>query len=174
MGEINRGCVQIYTGDGKGKTTAALGLALRAAGQGLNVIMIQFVKGNRECGEHLFISKYHPFELVQFADASSFSMPQDDLDFAVREALANAKKVLCSEEYHMVILDEIFVAVSRGLLSVPEVIDLVESKPESVELVMTGRKAPVEIVMLADMVTEMLMIKHPFTEGVDARRGIEY
>ncbi|MBT9159420.1 MAG: cob(I)yrinic acid a,c-diamide adenosyltransferase [Dehalococcoidia bacterium] len=169
-----RGLVHVYTGDGKGKTTAALGLALRAAGQGFKVIIIQFVKSNPNCGEHLFVSNYHPFEIVQLAEGDSFTMAEEDLRQATRKALTRAEEVLRSDEYQMVILDEIFVALNRGWLDSSEVIDLMSKKSDSVELILTGRKAPMEIVRLADLATEMLMIKHPFSKGIKARKGIEY
>jgi len=168
-----KGLVHVYTGDGKGKTTSALGLALRAAGHEFKVIIIQFVKGNPNCGEHLFVSKYHPFEIVQLTEDDSFTMAEEDLRQATRKALTRAQDVLSSDQYQMVILDEILVAINRGWLDSSEVIALMSKKPDSVE-VLTGRKAPMEIVRLAHLVTEMLMIKHPFSEGIKARKGIEY
>ena len=169
-----KGLIHVYTGDGKGKTTAALGLALRAAGHGLKVIVIQFVKGNPDCGEHLFASKYQPFEIVQLTEGDSFTMPDEELRLATSKTFAYARKVLMSGEYQVVILDEIFAAINRGVLDIPEVIDLIGRKVDLVELVMTGRGAPEEITKLADLVTEMRMIRHPFARGIKARRGIEY
>lgn len=169
----SKGLVHIYTGDGKGKTTAALGLALRAAGHSMRVVFIQFLK-SQQCGEHLFIAKYHPFDIIQIGTGDLFAKPKEQLDREVQEALTLAKREILSGKYDLVVLDEIFVAISQGHITVNQILELIEEKPGTVELVMTGRKAPPEIVQRADLVTEMLMIKHPFTEGFGARRGIDY
>ncbi len=168
-----RGLIQIYTGEGKGKTTAALGLALRASGQGLKVVMVQFVKGERT-GEHLFLQKYPAFEIIQPNGKSCFAQTRQELEAAVAKTIETAGVYLADTTYDMVILDEIFVALEEGFLTTARVIELIDLKPESTELILTGRHAPPEIVQRADLVTEMLMIKHPFTEGIVARRGIEY
>jgi len=168
------GLIHVYTGDGKGKTTAALGLALRASGHGLKVIFIQFVKGDRDCGEHLFVACYHPFEIVQLATGDSFTKPLEELRSEAEQTLAYAEEALLSGSYDVVILDEIFVATSKGLITTHQVLTLIDKKPDSVELVLTGRGAPREVMMRADYVTEMLMIKHPFVDGIAARKGIEY
>lgn len=172
--EPRKGLIQIYTGDGKGKTTAALGQAMRAAGQGLKVIMVQFVKGDPNSGEHLFLKKYPSFEIVQPNKGNCFAQPREELKAAVDKARELANKYLTDGNYDVVILDEIFVAVNMGLMSVGELSELIDKKPEKTELVLTGRNAPPEIVRRADLVTEMLMIKHPYIDGVEARRGIEY
>ena len=171
---MSRGLVHIYTGDGKGKTTAALGLALRAAGQGLKVIVVQFLKGDADCGEHLFASKYHPFEIVQFTKGNCFVLPEETLKNDVEETMAFVEKTIAEGAHQMIVLDEIFIAVRRGLLEIDRVTDLIRKKPGSLELVLTGRGAPTEIRELADYVTEMRMIKHPYTNGITGRRGIEY
>jgi cob(I)alamin adenosyltransferase len=168
-----KGLVHVYTGDGKGKTTAALGLAIRAAGQGLKVSFIQFIKGE-PCGEHLFINQYKPFEIVQMSIGDSFKKSKKQLIQETQQTLAYASQEILSGKYDLVVLDEIFVAISQGLIDVKQVQELLDSKPASVELVLTGRNAPPEISQRADLVTEMLMIKHPFTDGTTARRGIEY
>ncbi len=169
----SKGLVHVYTGDGKGKTTAALGLAMRAVGQGMKVTFIQFLKG-LPCGEHFFLKQYNPFEIVQISVGDSFKKSKKQSSQEAQQTLAYAEQEILSGKYDLVILDEIFIAISQGLITVKQVLDMLDSKPASVELVLTGRKAPPEIIQRADLVTEMLMIKHPFTEGTDARRGIEY
>jgi cob(I)alamin adenosyltransferase len=168
-----KGLVHVYTGDGKCKTTAALGLAMRAAGQGIKVAFIQFIKGE-PCGEHFFVKQYKPFEIVQISVGDSFKKSKKQLSQEAQQTLDYAEQEILSGEYELVILDEIFVAVSQGLITIKQLLELLDSKPVSVELVLTGRNAPPEIVQRADLVTEMLMIKHPFTEETSARRGIEY
>lgn len=171
---MSKGLVHIYTGDGKGKTTAALGLALRAAGQGLRVIVIQFLKGDPDCGEHIFALKHQPFEIVQFTDGNCFTLPPEQLRNDVGKTMDFIAETMASGRYQMIILDEIFIAIRRGLLETSRVIDLIRNKPDSVELVLTGRNAPPEIMELADYVTEMQMKKHPYTNGIKGRKGIEY
>ena len=171
---LTRGLVQVYTGEGKGKTTAALGLALRAAGQDMKVIIIQFVKGGPTCGEHLFVARYHPFEIVQLNTGNSFTQTTEELRPVTEQTLSLAEKTLTEGKYDVVILDEIFAAVNTGLITTAQVLDLMKKKPEKAELVLTGRDAPAEVIQKADLVTEMLVIKHPFTKGIPARRGIEY
>ncbi len=172
--EPNKGLIQIYTGDGKGKTTASLGQALRAAGRGFKVIMVQFVKGDPNTGEHMFVKKYPSFQIEQPNPGNCFVQPREELKAAVDKAMALARRHLTEGGYDMVILDEIFIAVNMGLLTEAEVLELMDLKPEKTELVLTGRYAPPEIVKRADLVTEMLMIKHPFTHGIEARPGVEY
>lgn len=172
--EPKKGLIQIYTGDGKGKTTASLGQALRAAGRGFKVIMVQFVKGDPNSGEHMFVKKYPSFQIEQPNQGNCFVQPREELKAAVDKAMALARQHLTKGDYDMVILDEIFIAVNMGLLTEAEVLELMDLKPEKTELVLTGRYAPPEIVRRADLVTEMLMIKHPFTQGIEARPGVEY
>jgi len=167
------GLVQVYTGDGKGKTTAALGQALRASAQGLRVIFIQFLK-TQPGGEHFFADKYKPFEIIQFGKGDLFKKSEEELLRETRQAYDFAVSALSGGKYDVVVLDEIFIAHWRGLVSLPQILDLLEMKPANVELILTGRKAPQEIVRRADLVTEMLMIKHPFSEGIHQRKGIEY
>ncbi|MCX5997082.1 MAG: cob(I)yrinic acid a,c-diamide adenosyltransferase [Chloroflexi bacterium] len=167
------GLIQVYTGDGKGKTTAALGQAIRAYGQGLKVIFIQFLK-SQSGGEHIFADKFKLFEIIRFGKGDLFQKSEQELLQETREAYEFAKKAMVSGKYDLVVLDEIFIAHWRGFLSLQQIIDLMQMKPGNVELIMTGRKAPQEVVKRADLVTEMLVIKHPFAEGVQQRRGIEY
>ena len=171
--KINKGLIQVYTGDGKGKTTAALGIAIRAAGHGMRVGFIQFLK-SEPCGEHLFVSRYHPFDIVQTGTGDNFTKSREELNEEAQRTLAYAEEQMLSGRYDLLILDEIFVAIHKGLITTEQVLDLLDKKPESVELVLTGRYAPTEVVERVDLVTEMRMIKHPFNQGIAARRGIEY
>ncbi|MDA8219630.1 MAG: cob(I)yrinic acid a,c-diamide adenosyltransferase [Dehalococcoidales bacterium] len=168
------GLVQVYTGDGKGKTTAALGLALRASGQGLRVGFIQFLKGYARCGEHRFVERWPAFGIVQPAARSVFRQGEEGLRAAAEEALALAWVALASGEYDLLILDEALTALNLKALTLDEVLGLIGGKPASLELVLTGRGAPPEVIDAADLVTEMVPHKHPFDQGVKARRGIEY
>ena len=168
-----KGLVQVYTGDGKGKTTAALGQALRASAQGLSVIFIQFLK-TQPGGENFFAEKYEPFEIIQFGKGDLFKKDEEEILRETRAAYEFAVGALVGGKYDMVVLDEIFIAHWRGFISLPQILDLIKMKPANVELILTGRKAPQEVVRRADLVTEMLMIKHPFSEGVHQRKGIEF
>jgi cob(I)alamin adenosyltransferase len=174
--KIAKGLVQVYTGNGKGKTTAALGLALRAVGKGLNVYMIQFMKGDIEYGEITAAKKMENFEIIQMGrpDFVDKNNPADiDIELA-NEALEHATVILASEKYDIVILDEINVAMDWKLIEVDKVIELIKIKPEHIELVLTGRYAPQVIIDIADLVTEMIEIKHPYNDGIEARDGIEH
>ncbi len=170
------GMVQVYTGHGKGKTTAALGLALRAIGHGLKVYMIQFMKGDPHYGE-LRAAKHLPgFTVRQFGrrDYVDRQHPTEEDILLARQGLAHARKIVASGEFDVIILDEINVALDFKLLDVNEVLALIEGKPARTELLLTGRYAPKEIVQVADLVTEMKEIKHYFQRGRKARNGIEH
>lgn len=173
---LEEGLVQVYTGDGKGKTSAAFGLAMRASGRGLKVYVIQFIKGGFDYGE-LYAVKHLPnLELKAFGQGKFVTQAppsEKDVELA-KEAFTLAKRVVESDEYSVVILDEINVAIHLGLLDLKEVVHLVKNKPKGVELVLTGRYAPREIIESADLVTEMREIKHPYRKGVKPRKGIEY
>ena len=169
-----RGLVQVYTGPGKGKTTAALGLALRATGHGLKVTMIQFAGCDFDYGEVLFVSNYQPFEIVQLNGGKSTGQSRDKLYLAVQDAFAEAERVLIEGSRDVVILDDIFVATARGLLDVEHVMHLMRIKPPWLELILTGLSAPAKVQKQADLVTQMLMIKHPFYDGIGPRQGIDY
>ncbi len=169
------GLVQVYTGNGKGKTTAALGLALRAMGNGLKVAMVQFMKSDQYYGEYR-ISKMLP-------DLTLLPMGRDCLVYegkakkedydAAEAALAKSKELLHSGEYDLVIMDEVNVTIHMGLIGVDKVVDLIKNRPPHVEMVLTGRYAPQAVLDLADLVTEMRMVKHPYEQGIPARDGIE-
>lgn len=171
-----QGTVQVYTGDGKGKTTAALGLAMRAVGHGLSVYMLQFMKGSSNYGELASAARLPEFTIEQsgrdeFVDRANPA--QVDIDMAA-DGFSKAREAVSSGRYDMVILDEINVALDFGLIGLDDVLSLVETRPPHVELVLTGRSAHPEIVRAADLVSEVLNIRHHYDAGVTAREGIEY
>ena len=168
------GYIQVYTGDGKGKTTAALGLALRAAGAGLRVCIIQFMKG-AETSEIAALRKLDDLITVRRYGRTGFveGAPEDEDIRLACEGLEEAERAVVSGEYNVVILDEANVAVNLGLFSVSDLLRLMDRKPEQVELVITGRKADPQVIERADLVTEMSEIKHYYHKGVSARKGIE-
>ena len=169
------GLVQIYTGKGKGKTTASLGLAFRAAGRDLNVLMIQFLKPPENYGEHISAERVDNFTIMPMGiDHLLKEVPRDEDIRMALEIFSKAKERIYTGEYDLVILDEINVAMSWKLLDPKVVIDMLKGRPANVEMVLTGRGAPAEIIEYADLVTEMTMIKHPFDKGIGARKGIEY
>lgn len=173
---LGKGYIQVYTGNGKGKTTAALGLALRAAGRNVKVCMIQFMKGGEPCGEHLAADLLAPYLTIIRTGREgrvNRQSPEPEDVMKASEGMTLARQALGCGEYGMVILDEINVAVACGLVRIDEVISLLESKPDDVELVLTGRDAHESIIAAADLVTEMKEIKHYFKAGVRARKGIE-
>jgi len=175
-GRLEKGFIQVYTGDGKGKTTCALGLALRAAGQGLQVYMIQFLKG-RETGEAQAAARLAPEMTLQYFGRPGLvnlkSPAPEDLTL-VREAWDLAKKVLAAGEHDLVILDEINLVLTYNLIPLDEALEVLRLRPPHVELVLTGRQSPEELVDLADLVTEMRPVKHYYQAGVKSRRGIEW
>jgi cob(I)alamin adenosyltransferase len=174
--KYRRGLVQVYTGNGKGKTTAAFGQALRAVGQGFRVCIIQFMKG-RKYGEFLAAERYLPNLTVRISGLDSFVMRDNpaplDIELA-KQGLALAREAVASGDYEMVILDEINVAVDFKLIPVADVIDLIQTRPPAVDLILTGRYAPPEIIALADTVSEIREIKHHYNAGIKDRAGIEY
>ncbi|MEA2014493.1 MAG: cob(I)yrinic acid a,c-diamide adenosyltransferase [Thermodesulfobacteriota bacterium] len=171
-----RGLVMVLTGDGKGKTTSALGQALRAVGHGLRVYMIQFMKG-RKYGEVIAAENYLPTLSVEQFGLDSFVMRENpapvDIELA-RKGLERAKEIIASNICNMVILDEINVAIDFNLLSLDEVLRLIRNKPFALNLVLTGRYAPPEIIEMADMVSEVKEIKHHYASGIKDRAGIEF
>ncbi len=174
--KTDRGLVIVITGNGKGKTTAAFGQALRAIGQGYDVFVLQFMKG-RKYGEFIAAEKYLPRLTVRMFGLDSFVMRDNpaaiDIELA-QKGLAAAKKAINSGKYDMVILDEINVALDFKLIGLREVIALIKNKPASLDLILTGRFALPEIVELADTVSEVKEVKHHYNRGIKDRAGIEY
>ena len=173
---LEKGLVQVYTGDGKGKTSAAFGLALRAIGRGLKVYVIQFIKGGFDYGELHVADKLPNFKLAAFGRGkfiTDVSPSGEDAKLA-QEALKLAAKVVKEGEYDIVVLDEVNVALNMKLIKLEDILKLIRVKPKYVELVLTGRNAPARLVEVADLVTEMKEIKHPYAKGVQPRKGIEF
>jgi cob(I)alamin adenosyltransferase len=176
VSKLEKGLVQVYTGNGKGKTSAAFGLALRALGRGLRVYIVQFMKGGFDYGELHIIDRLPGLELKAFGRGKFVTEKKPeraDVELA-EEALATAEKVVESGEYDIVILDEVNVALSLELIKTERVLELIRKKPAQIELILTGRNAPREIIQAADLVTEMIEVKHPYNVGFQARKGIEY
>ncbi len=176
MPKLEKGLIQVYTGNGKGKTSAAFGLALRAAGRGLKVYIIQFIKGGFDYGELYVVEKIPNVTLKAFGRGKFITEKppkKEDIKLA-EQALQLAKEVVRSGEYNIVVLDEINVALDLELIGLEEVLELIKSKPTHVELVLTGRNASDKIIEAANLVSEVREIKHPFKEGYKSRKGIEY
>lgn len=173
---LKQGLVQVYTGDGKGKTTCALGLALRAVGQGFKVFMVQFLKTD-DTGEVEAARRLAPdFTIQSFGTPGFPRLTDPDLKTreAVQQAFTLARQVILAGEHDLVILDEINLSLAYGLVSLTEMLEVLRQRPAHVEVVLTGRAAPPELVEFADLVTEMRPVKHYFEAGVKARRGIEW
>ena len=174
MGKLKKGYVQVYTGDGKGKTTAAFGLALRAAGYGLRVFIAQFVKGGQYSEIKAMEKLKDNITVKQYGRGFFIRKKPGDEDVKAAEVgLTEIKELSASGKYDLVILDEINIAVYFKLLSVEDILDLIDLKPDDVELVLTGRKVDPKVIERADLVTEMREIKHYYKNGVVARKGIE-
>lgn len=204
---LKKGYVHVYTGEGKGKTTAAFGLTLRAIGQGLKVFIVQFMKGGAYTGEFISAKNFLPnLRIAQFGrpclkqqkqiklknfetDNPHFDFIREEIDCGecrycflndeiqkdyVEQAFEKAYEVINSGKYDLVVLDEINSAVSLTFLDLEKVLNLLKNKPETVEVILTGRNAPPELILLADLVTEMKMQKHYYNSGTSARKGIEY
>lgn len=173
---LTKGLIQIYTGDSKGKTTAAVGLAVRAAGAGLRVAFVQFVKGGKPSSE-LQMLRQLGVEVVRPAERSSGVLRNDiteDDRQAVRAAWEFAACAMDSGQWDVVVLDELNIAVKYGMADLDAVLQALATRPQHVEVIITGRNAHPALVAVADLVTEMTLVKHPFTQGVPARLGIEY
>ena len=173
---FTKGLVQVFTGEGKGKTTAALGAVIRALGDGLRVYIVYFMKGSYPYGERNILSKLPnvttaSFGSLEFVNPASVKPEEKE---QARQALAAAREAMLSGSYDLVVLDEVNIAVAWKLVELNEVMRLIRDKPPDVELILTGRQADTKLVQLADLVTECLKIKHPYDEGIMARQGIDY
>lgn len=173
---LEKGLIQVYTGTGKGKTTAALGLALRAAGHGLKVYIVQFMKGWPHYGELVSAESLPNVTIKQFGRPDYVDRDNPDpIDIQrAKEALEHGRQIVMGGQYDIVVLDEVNVALDFKLIEPEAVLDLLKSKPENVELILTGRYAPPQLIEQADLVTEMRQIKHPYQQGIKGRRGIAF
>jgi cob(I)alamin adenosyltransferase len=174
--ETSTGLVEIFTGDGKGKTSAALGVALRALGQGLRVHIVYFMKGDFPYGEQKSLSElsnvtFENFGFQDFVDPANVKPEEKE---EARRALEAARKAMLSLKYDVVILDEANIATAWKLIDLDDVIKLIHDKPENVELILTGRHADPRLIELADLVTDMVKVKHPYDKGILSRKGIDY
>ena len=170
-----KGLIIVNTGNGKGKTTAALGVALRACGYRMKVIMLQFFKGKWKYGELRSAPNLETFEIRPLGQGFTWESKDIEVDKRmVREAWQVASAEILSGKYDLVILDEINYALHYGFLPVEDVVDFLKKKPEMLHVILTGRNAKPEVIEIADMVTEMREIKHPFNEGISAQKGIEF
>ena len=176
--KLEKGLIQVYTGNGKGKTTAALGQGLRSCGRGLKVCMVQFLKSG-DTGELHSVKKLHPlFEIFRFEKERGFfwtlsEKEKRELKEDIDKGFEFIKRVVSQNECDILIIDELLGVLGNKLLEVNEAVELLKSKPDTMEIIITGRNVPEEILEVADLVTEMREIKHYFRNGVPAREGIE-
>ena len=178
MADVRRGLIIVNTGPGKGKTTAAMGTALRAVGQGMKVLMLQFLKGSWHYGELDAVKAFGDNFIMKqmgrgFVKVGGAEPDPEDLKM-VEAAWNESREAILSGQWDLVILDEINYAISYGMLDPAKVVDALKQKPEMVHVILTGRNAHPTIVELADTVTEMRQVKHAYEKGVEAQRGIEY
>jgi cob(I)alamin adenosyltransferase len=166
--------IQVYTGSGKGKTTAALGLALRAAGAGLKVYFCQFLKGRYSC-ESLSLKKIKNITVRRFGARNFIKKAPGKKDMGLaRQGLTAIKKAVREKKYDLIILDEACVALSLKLIPLKDILGVIKKIPKNKELIITGRNAPPEILKCADLVSDIKEVKHYFSKGIQARKGIEY
>lgn len=173
---MKKGLLIVNTGDGKGKTTAALGLALRCAGHGLKVCFIQFIKGSWKYGELEAVKKFSDtidFHVMGKGFTKKSKDPEQDRA-AARNAWEFARKAITSNTYHMVVLDEFTYLMAYEMIETESVLNFLANRPADVHVVITGRKAPTGLMEAADLVTEMKMVKHPLKAGIKAQKGIEF
>lgn len=169
--------IQVYTGNGKGKTTAAVGLAIRAIGHKLNVCIIQFFKDKNFYGEQRILSKLKKIKLYSFAPKHPYcykNAETEKIRTDCKKALNLIKKILKEKKYDLLILDELNVAVRDKFIDVDKIAGLLKNKPEKPEIIITGRGAHKKILKYADLITDMRLVKHPYYKDVKARKGIEY
>ena len=176
---MSRGLTIVYTGKGKGKTTAALGIVLRAVGHKKKVCMIQFIKGSWHYGEMNSSKRLEPeFEMIAvgkgFVGIIDDTSPKEDHIRIAKEAIRLSNEKIQSGKYDIIILDEINYAINLDLVTVNDVLDIINTKPDNVDLILTGNHAREEIIARADLVTEMKEIKHPFQHSIKAKRGIDF
>lgn len=172
---MTHGLLMVHTGDGKGKTTAALGLALRAFGAGLRILILQFIKGGQTYGELDALKNFSPrLQIKQCGLGFTSQGDKAEHKKFAQETLQLARQEILSGDWDLIILDEINYAVKFGLISEEEMLELVKIKPPQLHLLLTGRDASEKLIELADLVTEMKLIKHPFNAGIKAQRGIEF
>ncbi len=175
---MTKGLIHVYTGEGKGKTTAAFGLAKRAVGHGKNVLILQFLKSGTGNSGEIITAKKAGIKVIKFKDQTTplfdpkVKLPQ--LKSSVKKAIILSIEEIKSNSYDIVIMDEFNTVLSCGFAKMKDIDQIIDAKPERLELIFTGRGAPKELIELADYVTEMRMIKHPFKKGVKARKGIEF
>jgi cob(I)alamin adenosyltransferase len=171
-----QGCLQVYTGKGKGKTTAAAGLAARALGHGRRVLWVRLLKpATLQGGELTSLSRLPGFELLDAGiGVIAGTAPTEEVAASVQRVFAVARQRIAADAFHLVIFDEINGAVRRGVLPLVELLDLLDHRPPTLEIVLTGRDAHPQVLLRADLVTEMMAIKHPLAQGIAARAGIEY
>lgn len=171
-----KGLVQIFTGEGKGKTTAALGTILRAAGHGLKVFVVFFMKGDYTYGEYSSLPRLPGVEMASFGFrrfTNRANIKPEEKEQA-KAALETARQAIISGNHDLVVLDEVNVALDYHLIELDDVVRLIKDKPPHVELILTGRYADSRLIEMADLVTEMVKVKHPYDRGIKARKGIEY
>ncbi|MFP5214032.1 MAG: cob(I)yrinic acid a,c-diamide adenosyltransferase [Acidobacteriota bacterium] len=173
---MQKGLLVVFTGNGKGKTTAALGMALRAAGHGMRVLILQFIKGAWVYGELKALERFE--EVCIRPLGTGFTWKKESLDEdreLARRGWELAAREIREGNYDMVVLDELNIVLSYGLLSIEEVLPVLDTRPEGLHLVVTGRNAPEELIRSADLVTEMRQVKHPYhNAGIKAQKGVEF
>ncbi len=178
MNVLKNGLIIVFTGNGKGKTTAAMGQALRAVGQGLKVLMLQFIKGTWDYGELVSVKKLDPdFRIKPLGKGfirSKSKLKDNEAIENINQSWEQAENEILSDEYDMVILDEINYVIDFGLLPVDKMLTLLEKKPKRLHIILTGRNAHEKVIERADLVTEMTEVKHQYSKGIKAQKGIEF